>query len=333
VVAISANSLAGFVSIARSGRARLAHRMHVSRAGSSRVLPASNHRKGTAVTRASLLAFAAVAAAPVLLVDALVLTKTAQADVIHVGGSASVRIGGGIRVRTPRVHWRPHRYHYGPRRGAVIYYGGGYYDYRWAAPPPPPPPCDCAPGVPSYYPPAAPVPVVVAQPAPPRLARLGLGGFVGGTDVDGEGEADDAGLFARLRLTRGLILEGEIAHSELGDDREENRVGGSLIYEFGAANRWAPYILGGIGVSVREDEYGVEEEYGRGYGEIGIGLRWALTERFHLAADIRAGAAGTIEEDDWDEDDAVRSAAFQPRPDDDEAVEYTRARLSAVIYF
>jgi hypothetical protein len=284
------------------------------------------------VTRASLLAFAAVAAAPVLLVDA----PRAQADVIHVGGSATIRVGGGIRVRTPRVHWRPHRHHYGPRAGAVIYYGGGYYDYRWAAPPPPPPPCDCAPPVPAYYPPAyAPAPVVVAQPAPPRLARLGLGAFVGGTDTDGEGEGDDAGLFARLRLTRGLIVEGELGHSELDYDEVENRVGVSLLYEFGAQNRWAPYVLGGVGVSVREDEYGDEDEYARSYGEIGLGLRFALTERFHIAGDIRAGGAAPIEdEDDYygDDDDLARGVVI-PGHDDDEPVEYTRARLSAVIYF
>jgi hypothetical protein len=279
------------------------------------------------VTRASLLAFAAVAAAPVLLVDA----PQAKADV-HVSGSASIRVGGGIRVRTPRVHWRPHRY-YGPRRGAVIYYGGGYYDYRWAAPPPPPPPCDCAPPVPSYYPPAyaAPAPVVVAQPPAPRLARLGLGAFVGGTDTDGEGEGDDVGLLARVRLTRGLILEGELGHSELDYDQVENRVGGALLYEFGAHNRWAPYVLGGLGVSVREDEYGNEDEYGRTYAEVGLGLRFALTERFHIAGDIRAGATARIEDEDYD-DDVARGIAI-PDDDGDEAIEYTRARLSAVIYF
>jgi hypothetical protein len=260
------------------------------------------------VTRASLLAFAAVAAAPVLLVAA----PEAKADGIHIAGSASIRVGGGIRVRTPRVHWRPHR-HYGPRRGAVIYYAGGYYDYRWAAPPPPPPP-------------------VVAQPPAPRLARFGLGAFVGGTDTDGQGEGDDVGLFARLRLTRGLILEGELGHSELDYDQIENRVGGALLYEFGAANRWAPYVLGGVGVSVREDEYGYREEYGRSYGEVGVGLRFALTDRFHIAGDIRAGASARVEDLDDEDDDLARGVVI---PDDEreEAIEYTRARLSAVIYF
>jgi hypothetical protein len=281
------------------------------------------------VTRASLLAFAAVAAAPVLLVAA----PEAKADGIHIAGSASIRVGGGIRVRTPRVHWRPHR-HYGPRRGAVIYYAGGYYDYRWAAPPPPPPPCDCAAPVPAYYPPAyaAPAPVVVAQPPAPRLARFGLGAFVGGTDTDGQGEGDDVGLFARLRLTRGLILEGELGHSELDYDQIENRVGGALLYEFGAANRWAPYVLGGVGVSVREDEYGYREEYGRSYGEVGVGLRFALTDRFHIAGDIRAGASARVEDLDDDDDDLARGLAI-PDDEGEEAIEYTRARLSAVIYF
>ncbi len=283
------------------------------------------------MTRASFVALAALAAAPVLAVDA----APAQADVIHVGGSASIRVGGGIRVRTPRVHWRPHR-HYGPRAGAVIYVGGGgYYDYRWAAPPPPPP-CDCAAPVPAYYYPAQPAAVVVAQPPAPRLARLGLGGFIGSTDNDSfSGEGEDAGIFLRLRLTRGLILEGEAAHSDLDGPLDETRVGASAIYEFGAKNRWAPYILLGGGVSATGDDDGDDDDHvARSYGEIGVGLRFAVTERFHLAGDIRGGAATTLERDERYYDDSPDARGVIIPPDDsEEETEYTRARLSAVIYF
>jgi opacity protein-like surface antigen len=290
------------------------------------------------VTRASLLAAAVLAAAPVLTSGA----SAASADVIRVGGSARIRVGGGIRVRTPRVYWRPRSY-YSPRRvyvGGAIWVGGGYYDYRYAAPPPPPPPCDCGDTV-TYYP-AAPAPapaVVVATPPRPRLARLGLGAFLGGSEVDDTREGDDFGLLARFRLTRGLILEGELSGTDLGDDSTEGRVGGALVYEFGAGNRWAPYVLGGVGVTQVEHDVPGENErdIARSYGEVGVGLRWAVTPRFHLAADIRGGATAEIDEHRHDryDDDATARAISVPGDDydDDEALGYTRGRLSAMLYF
>jgi hypothetical protein len=288
------------------------------------------------VTRASLLAAAVLAAAPAITAGA----GTASADVIHVGGSARVRVGGGIRVRTPRVHWRPYHRYYGPRRvyvGGTVWVGGGYYDYRWASPPPPPPPppCNCEGG---YYTPAPPAPaVVVATPPAPRLARLGIGAFVGGSEADGSREGDDVGLLGRIRLTRGLILEGELAWSELRDDRGiEHRGGAALLYEIGAANRWAPYLLigaGGSQVEHDDDDYGDYRETARVYGEIGVGLRWAVTTNFHLAADVRVGSSSEIEDEDGDYDDRLD---FAPPGDGDDGAdeeEFTRGRLSAMLYF
>jgi hypothetical protein len=265
---------------------------------------------------------------------AVAAESNANADVrIRVGGRAHVRVGGGVRVRAPRVRWvrvrrpppPPMRIHVG---GAIWVGGGAYVGARFSEPPPEPAYCDCGPG--NYYP-VQPSPspyVAVAAPiARPPLPRWGIGVGAGGVNVEGTDAGDDLALLGHYRLTPGLILEGEIGKNELADGaRVDRRLGASLIYEIGAYNRWAPYVVGGLGVSQVDvgDDYETEQTF----GEVGVGLRLALTHRIHLAADIRAGSRSAS-----DEAQPLDAQLRSVTPDPDESEEYTRARLSAMLYF
>jgi len=257
----------------------------------------------------------------------------ARADVrIRVGGSAHVRVGGGVRVRAPRVHWRVRRPAPPPLRirvGGSIWVGGGYYGPRFAPPPPPPADCDCGPG--NYYPVVAqPTAGVYVAPAPrPALPRWGIGVAAGGVDVEGHDAGDDLALLGRLRLTPRWQLEGEIGKSELEDgSRVDRRLGAGLNFEFSPYNRFTPYLVGSMGVTQVEVASG-DYESSQSFGEVGIGLRLAVTPRIHLAGDIRAGSRAAIEDEPRPLDAAARSIA----PPEDESEEYTRARLSAVLFF
>ncbi len=278
-----------------------------------------------------------------LLLGALIVghSSTASADI-------RVRIGGGVRIGTPRAHWsRPvYRPYYRPRYtiGGSIWVGGGYYSgysARTYAAPPPPPSCECGPGaVPSYYPGYYPGYYQTAQPtvytAPAEsyeLPRFAIGAFAGGTDTDGEA-GSDAGLLARFRLTDGLLIEGEFGGStteqrELNNESPDHRFGASLIYEIGARNTWAPYLVAGVG-GVRSPH----EQDARGFGEVGVGLRWALTSNFHLAADIRAGERDQASSTDPIPLEGVAAKVVTPiDTTDSETESYTRARLTAMLYF
>jgi glycine/D-amino acid oxidase-like deaminating enzyme len=57
------------------------------------------------------------------------------------------------------------------------------------------------------------VPVVV-RPRPP-VPRFGIGLFAGGTGLESGAEGSDVGLLGRFRITPHLVLEGELAKSEL----------------------------------------------------------------------------------------------------------------------
>jgi hypothetical protein len=263
---------------------------------------------------------------------------------VRAGGRAHVHVGaprgrahvhaGGPHIRAPYVHWRVRRAYPPPLRirvGGAIWVGGGYYGYygpRYAAPPPPVAPCDCGPG---YYHPVVPAPaatVAVAAPAPrPILPRWGVGVAAGGVNVQGQPAGDDLALLGRLRLTPGLLVEGELGKSELADGaRLDRRLGASLVYEIGAYNRLAPYLVGGLGVSQVDvgDSYRTHQQF----GELGVGLRLAVTPRVHIAADLRAGSRTATEHAPM-ADVAARVVA----PPVDESEEYTRARLSGVLYF
>ena len=260
--------------------------------------------------------------------------SAASADIrIRVGGRAHVHARTGVHIRTPRVHWRP-RWHYSrPARvrvGGSIWVGGGYYYNRTYAAPPPAY-CECGPStVPSYYP-VAPQPTTdaAAVAVRPELPRFGLGVFAGGVDVEGDHEGSDYGLFARLRLTPGLSVIGEIGKSEIEDgDRVDRRIGGGLIWELGAYNRWAPYLVGEVGVM--QSEVGDDWETTQSFGELGVGLRFNLTNNLSLSFDIRGGSRHRIDDED---DRGFDAAARELLPGDDEGEEIVRGQGALTLWF
>ena len=271
----------------------------------------------------------------------LATVDTAEANRFRFGGGGRVhvhaRVGvpsGGVSVNYSRPYWRPRTWSV----GGSVWVGGGYYPrYRYYRP------YYYYTPVPSYYGyystsyyPVAPAPVVEQQavaPSRPELPRFGLGLFAGGVSVEDRNESSDVGALARFRLTPGLILEGEIGKQTYEESqRTDRRLGASLIYEIGAYNKLAPYVLAGLGVQQAD----VEGEYRttQNFGELGIGLRWALTPNFHLAFDIRAGSRASVSDD---RDEAVAGSVARsvspPSADSNESEEYSRARLSAILYF
>jgi hypothetical protein len=282
-----------------------------------------------------------------LVVSTLAGSGVAEAQRARVHFSGGVRWGGGVNVSSSwhyaRPAWRPSRWHvsgsiyvgptyrYYPRPYYVYYptYVPSYYEST------------------TYYPvqPAVAAPGVVAVAAPERpLPRLGIGLFAGGSAVesqtgDSTHESDDLGLLARFRLTPGLIIEGELGKMSYDVDgidnaRVDRRLGASLLYEIGARNRWAPYLL--VGMGVQQAEVGGEFTTTQDYGEIGAGLRWAVTEKFHLAFELRAGSRATVSSDDMVTTAPTGTSGrviTPPTEDSDETEEYTRGRLNAILYF
>jgi len=283
-----------------------------------------------------------------LVVSTLGASSVAEAQHARVHFSGGVRWGGGVSVTGSSWHfarpaWRPNRwsvsgsiyvgptYRYYPRPYYVYYptYVPSYYETT------------------TYYPVqpavAAPGTVAVAAVARPELPKLGIGLFAGGSAVESQSgdsmhESDDLGLLARFRLTPGLIIEGELGKMSydvngVDNARVDRRVGASLLYEIGAYNRWAPYLL--VGMGVQQAEVGGEFNTTQDYGEIGAGLRWAVTPRFHLAIEFRAGSRNTVSNDDMVA--PVGGTAMRtitpPTAESDETEEYTRGRLNAIVYF
>lgn len=288
---------------------------------------------------------------PLLTIGALLLGALTMGSPSDATADVRVRIGGSVRIGTPRGHWsRPvHRPYYRPRYaiGGAIWVGGGYYSgygsgYRTYAAPPPPPSCDCGPGaVPSYYPgyyqTAQPRYYTAPEAAPSELPRFALGGFAGSSDTDGE-VGNDLGFLARYRLSGGWMIEGEMGaatteHHQSTGRAADSRMGASVIYEIGARNTWAPYLVGSIG-GIRAHS---SEQDARGYGEVGVGLRWALTDNLHLAADLRAGSQERPMDGDVPDPLPLEGAAARVvTPIDGDTADsqsYTRARLSALLYF
>jgi hypothetical protein len=265
----------------------------------------------------------------------------------HWGGggfSGGVHVSGGTAF-----HWSRPAYggYYHPRyswgvRGSI--YVGGYYPYYYR------------PYYYSYYPEAVPSyygsyypveasayagPSMVA-PVRPDLPKLGIGlfgGAVSTTDAAGNTNHDssDVGILGRLRLGNGgLMVEGELGKSsyDVGnaqDVRVDRRIGGSLLYEIGAYNALAPYVLAGIGV--QQADVGGDYSTTQDFAEIGVGLRWAITPHFHLTADIRAGSRSSVDNDQtMPAGTAVRSVT-PPTSDSGQTEDYTRGRLAAILYF
>lgn len=293
---------------------------------------------------------------------------------VHFGGGArfsggahysgGVHVGGGARWSARPGYSAGYRggYGYGGysyRRGWGGSWGvhghiyvGGYYpyyyypSYYYYAP-------YYAETVPSYYPVAPSVyegPGMVAPiVAQPPLPKLGIGLFAGGVatqyNQDTNTSETDVGILARYRLTDGLLIEGELGkvstsvtdpNTGLTTDnaRVDRRLGGSLIYEIGAHNALAPYVLGGLGVqqaSVNGD-YNTTQDY----AEIGVGLRLALSRNFHLTFDVRAGQRTSVSNDSTAMLPPNTTASMIAPPTStapNNSEDYTRARLSAILYF
>lgn len=241
-----------------------------------------------------------------------------------------------VRFARPVVRpvWRPHAWF-----GGSVWVGRGYYYprpyYYYYAPE----------YVPSYYgssyypvqPTSAPGVMATTAEAPPSLPTFGIGVFAGGSsvqNVDNKLDTSDLGALARLRLTPGLLIEGEIAKTSFKDNtRVDRRLGGSLIYEIGAQNSFAPYLLAGGGVQQADVDGSFTTT--QDFGEIGVGLRWALSRNLHLAFDIRAGRSQTI---DSTQPGVISNAARSVAPPSgsngaDNREDYTRGRLAAILNF
>lgn len=264
---------------------------------------------------------------------------------VHVGGGGGGHVGGGVHVGGG-IHWGGGYGGYRPNSWGVsghVVVGGGYYRpyrpyYNYYYP------------VPAYYG-ASYYPVEttevyggpsIAPILQPALPKFGIGLFGGGVATDHNIQTNtqesDLGLLARYRLTDGLILEGELgktATSVNGVDnlRVDRRLGGSLLYEFGAENHFAPYILGGLGVQ----QANVDGNYSttQDYGEVGAGVRYAFNRNFHVTFDLRAGSRTSVSGDSNMAalSSTARTIAPPSSTDSNKGEDYTRARLAAILYF
>lgn len=300
----------------------------------------SSRSSGLSGSRPASRSLAALLVGGALGLSALLQSGAAEAGRGHFSGrirfSGGARWHGGVSVRYARPwrpSWRPwgrvwvggyyapRTYYYYPYYPEAVpsYYGAYYYPVQ---------------PQPQYEAPVAAPGIVAAAPAePPPPPSFGIGVFAGGTSVHDNQESRDFGALARLRLTPGLIIEGEIAKTEFEDNvRVDRRIGGSLIYEIGARNSVAPYILAGGGVQQAkvDGDFTTTQDY----GEIGVGLRIALSRSVHLLADIRAGRRETVDSDDPVILSAsARSVAPPTGTFDDGKEDYARGRVAAVLNF
>jgi hypothetical protein len=172
------------------------------------------------------------------------------------------------------------------------------------------------------------------------MPTFGIGVFAGGSSVQNcqscqsTQDTSDLGALARIRLTPGLLIEGELAKTTFKDNvRVDRMIGGSLIYEIGARHALAPYILAGGGV--QQADVAGSFQTTQDYGEIGVGLRWALTRNLHLALDVRAGRRQTV---DSNQPVVISNAARSVAPPsglggNDSTEDFTRGRLAAILNF
>ncbi len=269
---------------------------------------------------------------------------------VHVGGSASFHYSrpyygggyGGSYYGGYHPYWgvRGHiyvggywpyyyypSYYYYPEY-VPSYYGATYYPVQ---------PAYAAPGVTEAYIP------------PPPLPKLGIGLFAGGVSTDYNTATNtnetDVGVIGRYRLTDGLIVEGELGKvstsvtnpdgSVTDNVRVDRRLGGALVYEIGARNALAPYVLGGLGV----EQASVNGDYSttQDYAELGVGLRLAVTPHFHLTFDVRAGQRTSVSDNSMTTTLPPNTTASMVAPPTSSSTnnseDYTRARLSAILYF
>jgi hypothetical protein len=210
---------------------------------------------------------------------------------------------------------RPYYYYYYPYYPESVpsYYAAPYYPIQPAEPP----------GV-----------VATAPPPRPELPRFGIGVFAGGSSIrDNQQDSSDLGLLARFRLTPGLLIEGQLGKTSFKDNvRVDRRIGGSLIWEIAAHNSLAPYLLAGAGVeqaSVNGDFSTTQD-----FGELGLGLRLALSRNIHLTADVRAGARKTIDSGQSTPVPFEARSVLPPTSTNSNDTEhYTRGQLAAIVNF
>jgi hypothetical protein len=224
--------------------------------------------------------------------------------------------GGGIWYGYGNYWGYPWYYGYYPEY-VPSYYGTTYYPVQ---------------GVPSYG-----TQQVVVAPRP-ELPRFGIGlayGMVSTDNPDGSSTTGttDLGFLGRFRLTPGLIIEGEAGKTEYNNNvRVDRRLDASLIYEIGAYNKLAPYVLAGGGVAQADvnGNYNTTQDF----VEAGVGLRYAITPHIHIAADIRAGQRSSVSNDTTMTGlgTAARTIA-PPTAQSGQNEDYTRGRLSAILYF
>jgi hypothetical protein len=218
------------------------------------------------------------------------------------------------------TYYRPYYYYYYPE-SVPTYYSGSYY-----------------PVAPAYAGPS----VQAAYVPRPQLPKFGIGLFAGGSstkDSNGEdvNDSSDVGVLGRLRLgDGGLMIEGELGKSSYDVNNADNvrvdrRIGGSLLYEIGAHNALAPYVL--VGLGVQQADVGGDYSTTQDFAELGVGLRWAVSPHFHLTADIRAGSRSTVDNDEVQPGGAAVRSVTPPTSDSNENENYTRGRLAAILFF
>ena len=196
------------------------------------------------------------------------LSSSASAEGLRIRAGASFRAGASVRVGagSRRVVRRP------PPRRAHLRIGGHWqFGIRIADPAPP-------------------VVVQVAPPPPPLERRLlALGVLFGAAEVGDGGAGGDLALLGRLGLSRHIALELEVAETEFAaSGRVDRRAGGGLLYDFGPADPWSVYLVGGTGLGrLQRDESDSGSPFG--YAELGAGLTWRVSDRFHLMAELRGG--------------------------------------------
>jgi hypothetical protein len=226
------------------------------------------------------------------------------------------RRSGGDTRRSRRVVRRDHRRYARPpaRRGhvavggTVVVSGGVYAGPRRYA-------C-CADPVPAYY---EPPPERVAPEPDPR-PTWAFGAFAGGAEINESLATGDLGLLGRARLSRSFELEGELSRARSEDGtRVDRNLGAALLYNMFPYSTFSPYLLAGLGAS-HSEAYGGALEAGYGYGELGGGLVYRLSDRFSFTGDLRVGSRHTDEE-------ALKSGPLAA----DEG--YARMRLGALLYF
>jgi Outer membrane protein beta-barrel domain len=262
------------------------------------------------------------------------------------GWGGGVHVNAGVHVNTyahwarPSYSWRPNHFHV---RGHVWvggyhpYYYRPYYSYYYPEYVPSYYGASYYPVQPTYAAPGVSTAVVAAE---PELPRFGVGLFAGGVATDYNTQTNtqetDLGVLGRFRLTQGLLVEGELGKTSTtvnGVDnlRVDRRLGGSLVYEIGATNRWAPFVLAGLGVQQADvnGDYSTTQDY----GELGAGIRFAVTPSFHLTLDVRAGTRSTVSNDQVMPAAGVARTVTPPTSDSGQSEDYTRARLSAILYF